>query len=260
MVVHTDSERVRLSRALVLELLASSVDLSTAPAVQDYMERYDARPERFGPPAAPAPAGERDDAVRRPPPCAGRAAPPPSRQPVKVDNDLYVRDYGEVHPLLQVRRGLRHRRAEHLRHRRRRPRLRRAHLHRVRGAAARLGLRLLRQLHRRLPDRRPDVQERARHAAGGHLGREPADADRHRSAPTAAWAAPSPSTCRTTRSSRSPRRSTTTSPAATSASRAASAGSSCRTATSLISALQGPAHRFWEQRLTAGDCSPVRTG
>ena len=31
-------------------------------------------------------------------------------------------------------------------------------------AAARLGLRLLRQLHRRLPDRRADVQERARPA------------------------------------------------------------------------------------------------
>ena len=39
-----------------------------------------------------------------------------------------------MHPLLQVRRGLRHRLAEHLRHRRRRARLRRAHLHRVRDA------------------------------------------------------------------------------------------------------------------------------
>ena len=32
MIVHTDSERVRTSRRLVLELLGSSVDLSTAPA------------------------------------------------------------------------------------------------------------------------------------------------------------------------------------------------------------------------------------
>src|SRR5215203_2416890 len=62
MVVHTDSERVRLSRRLVLELLGSSVDLSTAPLVQEYMERYDARPERFGPPSPPAAAGERDAA------------------------------------------------------------------------------------------------------------------------------------------------------------------------------------------------------
>ena len=48
MSVKTDSERVRLSRRLVLEFLASSVDLSTAPAMQEYMERYDAHPERFG--------------------------------------------------------------------------------------------------------------------------------------------------------------------------------------------------------------------
>ena len=33
MVIKTDSERVRTSRKLVLELLASSVDLSTAPAI-----------------------------------------------------------------------------------------------------------------------------------------------------------------------------------------------------------------------------------
>src|SRR6266849_7298935 len=48
MVVHTDSERVRLSRRLVLEFLASAVDVSTAPALQAYMQRYGARPERFG--------------------------------------------------------------------------------------------------------------------------------------------------------------------------------------------------------------------
>src|ERR1044071_3847489 len=40
MVVRTDSERVRLSRRLVLELLASSVDVSTAPDLLAYMERY----------------------------------------------------------------------------------------------------------------------------------------------------------------------------------------------------------------------------
>src|SRR5262245_2591257 len=57
MVVQTDSERVRLSRRLVLEFLASSVDLSIAPTVKDYMQRYDAHPERFGPAAA---SGERD--------------------------------------------------------------------------------------------------------------------------------------------------------------------------------------------------------
>jgi len=95
MVVHTDSERVRLSRRLVLELLGSSVDLSTAPQIQEYMERYDARPERFGPPSPPVAAGERDAA--RPghhhAPHAGSALN--AGQPVKVDNDLYVRDYSK---------------------------------------------------------------------------------------------------------------------------------------------------------------------
>jgi len=95
MVVQTDSERVRLSRRMVLELLGSSVDLSTAPQVQAYMDRYEARPERFGPPAPPAEAGERDAA--RPghhhQPHDGQAAN--VTQPVKVDNELYVRDYSK---------------------------------------------------------------------------------------------------------------------------------------------------------------------
>jgi predicted molibdopterin-dependent oxidoreductase YjgC len=95
MVVRTDSERVRLSRRLVLELLASSVDVSTAPQLQSYLGAYEARPERFGPPAAAAAAGERD--ASRP----GHHHPPEEAaaatvgQPVKVDNDLYVRDYAK---------------------------------------------------------------------------------------------------------------------------------------------------------------------
>jgi predicted molibdopterin-dependent oxidoreductase YjgC len=95
MVVKTDSERVRLSRRLVLELLASSVDVSTAPQIQEYMERYGARPERFGPPAPPARHGERDDAKpgHHHPPHPESAAN--ARQAVKVDNDLYVRDYSK---------------------------------------------------------------------------------------------------------------------------------------------------------------------
>lgn len=95
MKVSTDSERVRLSRKLVLELLGSSVDLSTAPQIQRYMDRYDAHPERFGPPAPPAHEGERDAA--RPghhhPPHGDSAAT--VHQPVKVDNELYVRDYSK---------------------------------------------------------------------------------------------------------------------------------------------------------------------
>ena len=95
MVVHTDSERVRLSRRLVLELLASSVDVSTAPTLLDYLQRYDAVPERFGPPAPPAAAGERDAAHpgHHHPPHSGEASN--VHQPIKVDNELYVRDYSK---------------------------------------------------------------------------------------------------------------------------------------------------------------------
>ena len=63
MEIQTDSERVRHSRKMVLEFLGSSVDLSTAPAVAGYVERYGADPARYGPSAEPAAAGERD-AVR----------------------------------------------------------------------------------------------------------------------------------------------------------------------------------------------------
>src|SRR5438552_13420938 len=62
MAVATDSERVRTSRKLVLELLASSADVSTAPGFNRMMERYGARADRFGPPAPPSPEGERDNA------------------------------------------------------------------------------------------------------------------------------------------------------------------------------------------------------
>ena len=70
MVVRTDSPRVRTSRRMVLELLGSSVDLSTAPDAQRYVAEYDAQPDRFGERAT-------------------------VEQPVKVDNDLYVRDYSK---------------------------------------------------------------------------------------------------------------------------------------------------------------------
>lgn len=93
MAVLTDSARVRTSRKLVVELLASSVDVSLTPPFAGYADRYDARPERFGPPAPQAPPGQVQRAR------AGHHAPPEGTaaatvaQPVKVDNDLYVRDY-----------------------------------------------------------------------------------------------------------------------------------------------------------------------
>ena len=93
--IRTDSPRVRLSRKMVLEFLGSSVDLSTAPQALDYLARYDARPDRYGPRMAPAHPGERD--AREP----GHHHEPKGTsaetvaQPVKVDNDLYVRDYSK---------------------------------------------------------------------------------------------------------------------------------------------------------------------
>jgi predicted molibdopterin-dependent oxidoreductase YjgC len=94
MKVQTDSERVRLSRKLVLEFLGSSADLSCASDdVGRWMKRYEADPSRFGPPAPAAAAGKRDEAMpgHHHPSEAGRAAT--VEQPVKVDNELYVRDY-----------------------------------------------------------------------------------------------------------------------------------------------------------------------
>jgi predicted molibdopterin-dependent oxidoreductase YjgC len=95
MVIKTKSERVNHSRKLVLELLASSVDLSTTPQVGEWIEEYEAKPERFGPPAPAAPLGTRD--ATRP---GHHAAPDPRyaatvAEPAKVDNDLYVRDYAK---------------------------------------------------------------------------------------------------------------------------------------------------------------------
>jgi predicted molibdopterin-dependent oxidoreductase YjgC len=95
MVVRTDSERVRTSRKLVLELLASSVDLSATPDVADWMADLGARSDRFGPKEAPHPAGERDAAR------AGHHHPGDGSvaatvcEPVTVDNELYVRDYAK---------------------------------------------------------------------------------------------------------------------------------------------------------------------
>ncbi len=70
MVVRTDSERVRHSRKLVLELLGSSVDMSLAKNFAELCSQYGADPKRL----------------------AGATA---AGQPVKIDNDQFVRDYGK---------------------------------------------------------------------------------------------------------------------------------------------------------------------
>jgi len=71
MKVKTDSERVRLSRRMVLEFLASTVDVSLSQDIQRQMKRYGAMPDRYG------------------------ASAQTVKQPVKIDNDLYVRDYSK---------------------------------------------------------------------------------------------------------------------------------------------------------------------
>ncbi|HLY50748.1 MAG TPA: 2Fe-2S iron-sulfur cluster-binding protein [Solirubrobacteraceae bacterium] len=93
MVIQTDSPRVRRSRKMVIEFLASSVDLSITPAAQGYLERYDGHPERYGPPAPPDPERDKRRTGHHEIPDGQTAATVAS--PTKVDNDLYVRDYSK---------------------------------------------------------------------------------------------------------------------------------------------------------------------
>jgi NADP-reducing hydrogenase subunit HndD len=72
MVVHTDSERVRHSRRMVLEFLGSGVDLSQADGLGRWIEHYGADTDRYG---------ADDHPVQR------------MDEPVKVQDQLYVRDY-----------------------------------------------------------------------------------------------------------------------------------------------------------------------
>ena len=68
MVIKTRSPRVDRARRMVLELLASSVDLSLAPELLELAEEYGAVPERFGEARAQV------------------------QLPVNTDNGLYVQD------------------------------------------------------------------------------------------------------------------------------------------------------------------------
>ena len=72
MVVHTDSDRVRHSRKIVLEFLGSGVDLSQADGLGRWIEHYDADPSRYG---------TEDHPVER------------VEDAVKVQDGLYIRDY-----------------------------------------------------------------------------------------------------------------------------------------------------------------------
>jgi len=70
MKVHTQTERVRRARRSILEMLASTVDLSEAPDIQAYIQEYGANVQRF------------PQAVRRDP-------------PILDDNPMYIRDYAK---------------------------------------------------------------------------------------------------------------------------------------------------------------------
>jgi NADH dehydrogenase/NADH:ubiquinone oxidoreductase subunit G len=70
MVVNTESERVQRARRVLLELLASTVDLRKAPEIQAYIERYGADVERFA-------GGERRDFE------------------IYDDNPFFIRDYDQ---------------------------------------------------------------------------------------------------------------------------------------------------------------------
>ena len=74
MSIRTDSERVRLSRRMVLEFLGSTADVSAAPELRRCMTQYGADPNRYG---------------------DGSEQAAPAAQPVKIDNDLYIRDYAK---------------------------------------------------------------------------------------------------------------------------------------------------------------------
>jgi len=71
MVVRTRSERVDHARRMVLELLGSSVDLSLTEHVAEWNDEYGVDVGRYGHRAATV------------------------AEPVKIDNDLYVRDYSK---------------------------------------------------------------------------------------------------------------------------------------------------------------------
>lgn len=70
MIVNSETDRVRVARRVILELLASTTDLREAPEVQDYIDQFHADPARFA-------GGRRRDF------------------PVLDDNPFYVRDYSQ---------------------------------------------------------------------------------------------------------------------------------------------------------------------
>ena len=95
-VVQTDTSRVRHSRKLVLELLASSVDLSLVSGdVKRWMDNYEVDAEKFGQPSALPAAGDRDGRSPGHHHAPDGTAAETVAQPVKIHDEMYVRDYSK---------------------------------------------------------------------------------------------------------------------------------------------------------------------
>ncbi len=92
MVIDTGTERARHSRRLVMELLGSAAELDrSGDQVSGWTESHQADVTRFGPP--------REESPRRPPSPGHHETPSADdiatvAEPAKVEDDLYVRDYG----------------------------------------------------------------------------------------------------------------------------------------------------------------------
>ncbi len=92
MVVHTRNERVDTSRRMVLELLGSSVDLSITKHVARWNTEYGVDTDRHG---SAATTDDRDARATGHHHTTDGVLAETVLQPVKDDNDLYVRDYSK---------------------------------------------------------------------------------------------------------------------------------------------------------------------
>jgi predicted molibdopterin-dependent oxidoreductase YjgC len=96
MEISTDTPVVRQTRKMVFEFLASSVDLSLVDATtRDWMDSYDVDAGRYGPPAPAAAAGGRESRRAGHHRLPGLGTAETVHQPVKVHDELYIRDYGK---------------------------------------------------------------------------------------------------------------------------------------------------------------------
>ena len=184
MVVATDTDRVRHSRKMVYEFLASSVDMGLVDEqTTRWMNDYGCDPARYGRPAGPV--EDRDERYAGHHHVGDGHSAETVHQPVKVDNELYVRDYSRcilcykcveacgddaqhTFAIATAGRGFD------------------AHISTEFDDrdAARFGVRLLRQLHRGVPDRCADAfKHRTRHcvrpqARGTRIGPDRSRPDR----------------------------------------------------------------------------------